>query len=120
SFKPYLDRLQRIFNNQYFLVFQAVPRKKEGLQRVTISTQVANADIASANNVWVPAGGRRLRLRRTRKQLQPGSCRHTAEGVKRCLWSSVSVGFPLEDAGTATCWRSKELRVSTSRRNCSA
>ncbi len=57
SFKPYLDRLQRIFNNQYFLVFQAVPRKKEGLQRVTISTQVANADIASANNVWVPAGG---------------------------------------------------------------
>jgi hypothetical protein len=56
SFKPYLDRLQRIFNNQYFLVFQALPRKKEGLQRVNISTQVANADIASANNVWVPAG----------------------------------------------------------------
>lgn len=56
SFKPYLDRLQRIFNNQYFLVFQAVPRKKEGLQRVSISTQVANVDIASANNVWVPAG----------------------------------------------------------------
>ena len=56
SFKPYLDRLQRIFNNQYFLVFQAVPRKKEGLQRVSISTEVANADIASANNVWVPAG----------------------------------------------------------------
>jgi len=56
SFKPYLDRLQRIFNNQYFLVFQALPRKKEGLQRVNISTQVANADIASADNVWVPAG----------------------------------------------------------------
>lgn len=57
SFKPYLDRLQKIFSNQYFLVFQAVPRKKEGLQRVSISTQVANVDIASANNVWVPAGG---------------------------------------------------------------
>ena len=56
SFKPYLDRLRRIFDNQYFLVFQAVPRTKEGLQRVNISTQVANADIASANNVWVPAG----------------------------------------------------------------
>ena len=56
SFKPYLDRLQKIFNNQYFLVFQAVPQKKEGLQRVSISTQVANVDIASANNVWIPAG----------------------------------------------------------------
>ena len=56
SFKPFLDRLQRIFNNQYFLVFQAIPRRREGLQRVNISTKVANADIASANNVWVPAG----------------------------------------------------------------
>jgi hypothetical protein len=56
SFKPYLDRLQRIFNNQYFLVFQAIPQRREGLQRVTISAKVANADIASANNVWVPAG----------------------------------------------------------------
>ena len=56
SFKPFLDRLQRIFNNQYFLVFQAIPQRREGLQRVNISTKVANADIASANNVWVPAG----------------------------------------------------------------
>lgn len=56
SFKPYLDRLQTIFNNQYFLVFQAIPRNRAGLQRVNISTTIANADIASANNVWVPAG----------------------------------------------------------------
>ena len=55
SFKPYLDRLQRIFNNQYFLVFRAVPRKNAGLQRVSVSTEVPNADLASANNVWVPA-----------------------------------------------------------------
>jgi hypothetical protein len=55
SFKPYLDRLQRIFNNQYYLVFQAVPKKKEGLQRVKISTQAENADLAMAGNVWVPA-----------------------------------------------------------------
>jgi hypothetical protein len=55
SFKPYLDRLQKIFNSQYYLVFQAVPKKKEGLQRVDISTEVANADIAAADNVWVPA-----------------------------------------------------------------
>jgi len=55
SFKPYLDRLQRIFNNQYYLVFQAVPKKKEGLQQVRVSTSAPNADIASANSVWVPA-----------------------------------------------------------------
>jgi hypothetical protein len=55
SFKPYLDRLQKIFNSQYYLVFQAVPKKKEGLQRVDITTEVANADIAAADNVWVPA-----------------------------------------------------------------
>jgi len=56
SFKPYLERLQKIFDNQYYLVFQAVPGKKDGLQRVNISTQVPNADIAAADNVWVPAG----------------------------------------------------------------
>lgn len=55
SFKPYLDRLQKIFDNQYFLVFQVTPRKKEGLQRVRISTEAANTDIAAANNVWVPS-----------------------------------------------------------------
>jgi len=57
SFKPYLDRLQKMLNNQYFLVFQVAPPKKGGLQRVRVSTEVANADIASANNVWVPAAG---------------------------------------------------------------
>ena len=36
SFKPYLDRLQKFLDNQYYLVFQAVPRKKEGLQRVDV------------------------------------------------------------------------------------
>jgi hypothetical protein len=57
SFKPYLDRLQKVLDNQYFLVFQAVPKKKEGLQRVSISTEAPNAELASANNVWVPAAG---------------------------------------------------------------
>src|SRR6266436_5788609 len=56
SFKPYLERLQKIFDNQYYLVFQAVPGKKDGLQQINISTQAANAEIAAANNVWVPAG----------------------------------------------------------------
>jgi len=53
SFKPYLERLQKIFQNQYYLVFQATPGKKDGLQRVDISTSVADADIAAADNVWV-------------------------------------------------------------------
>lgn len=57
SFKPYLERLQRIFDNQYYLVFQAIPGKKAGLQRIRISTQLSNADIGSPNNVWVPASG---------------------------------------------------------------
>jgi hypothetical protein len=53
TFKPYLDRLQKIFENQYYVVFQAVPGKKDGLQRVDISTSVPEADIAAADNVWV-------------------------------------------------------------------
>jgi len=57
SFKPYLDRLQQIFNNQYFLVFRAVPRQRAGLQRVNISTDAPDFEIAAANNVWVPAIG---------------------------------------------------------------
>jgi hypothetical protein len=63
SFKPYLERLQKVFDNQYYLEFQAVPGKKDGLQRVDISTSAPNADIASADSVWVsrtreiPSGG---------------------------------------------------------------
>jgi len=53
SFKTYLDRLQKIFQNQYYLVFQATPGKKDGLQKVDISTTAADADIAAADNVWV-------------------------------------------------------------------
>ena len=56
SFKPYLERLQKMFDNQYYLVFQATPKKKAGLQRVDLTTEVPNAEIAAANNAWVPAG----------------------------------------------------------------
>lgn len=57
SFKPYLERLQKILDNQYYLVFQATPQKKAGLQRVNISTEIADVEIAAANSVWVPAAG---------------------------------------------------------------
>lgn len=56
SFKPYLDRLQRVFENQYYLIFEAAPRKNAGLQRVSISSDQPDTEIASADNVWVPAG----------------------------------------------------------------
>jgi hypothetical protein len=59
SFKPYLDRLNRIFNNQYYLVFQAYPKAKDGLQRVDISAQkIPDFEIAAADNVFVPAAGK--------------------------------------------------------------
>ena len=50
-----LDRLQKIFDNQYYLVFEAMPNKKAGLQRVKVSTEEPGIEIAAANNVWVPA-----------------------------------------------------------------
>jgi len=55
SFKPYLERFQRALDNQYYLVFLATPKKKAGLQRVTIQTEVPNSEIAAPDNVWVPA-----------------------------------------------------------------
>ena len=56
SFKPYLERLQKIFDSQYFLVFLATPGKKPGLQRVGITTELPNVEIAAPDNVWVSAG----------------------------------------------------------------
>jgi hypothetical protein len=54
SFKPYLERFQRALDNQYYLVFLATPKKKAGLQRVSIQTEVSNSEIAAPDNVWVP------------------------------------------------------------------
>jgi len=56
SFKPYLDRLQKIFDNQYYVVFQATPKGNGGLQRVNVTTEVSNAEIAAPDNVWVAPG----------------------------------------------------------------
>ena len=56
SFKPYLERLQKHFINQYYLVFLAVSKKNAGLQRVNVSTELPNAELVTADNVWVSAG----------------------------------------------------------------
>jgi len=55
SFKPYLEIFQKMLSNQYYLVFQASPKKKGGFQRVKIETELSNSEIESPDNVWVPA-----------------------------------------------------------------
>jgi hypothetical protein len=55
SFQPYLDRLQKMFSNQYYVVFEAVPGKKAGLQRVNVQTELSNSEILAPDNVWVAA-----------------------------------------------------------------
>jgi len=55
SFQPYLERLQKMFSNQYYVVFQAVPRKKAGFQRVNVQTELSNSELLAPDNVWVPA-----------------------------------------------------------------
>ena len=55
SFKPYLERFQKALDNQYYLVFLATPRKKAGLQRVRIQTEVSNSEILAPDNAWVEA-----------------------------------------------------------------
>jgi len=54
SFKPYLERFQKALDNQYYLVFLAEPKKKAGLQRVKLETELSNSEIAAPDNVWVP------------------------------------------------------------------
>jgi hypothetical protein len=56
SFRPYLERLQKMFDNQYYVVFQATPKGKGGLHRVNVTTEVSNAEISAPDNVWVAPG----------------------------------------------------------------
>lgn len=55
SFKPYLDQLQAILDNQYWLGFETSPGKKAELRSVDIDTEVSGVDIHSAEGVHVPA-----------------------------------------------------------------
>lgn len=56
SFAPYLETLQKLFANQYYLVFRAVPRNRAGFQFVRVETQ-PKTKVLAPNNVWVPAVG---------------------------------------------------------------
>jgi hypothetical protein len=55
SFKGYLDELQAILNNQYWLEFEVKPGTNAELRSVEIDTEVSGVDISSANGVYVPA-----------------------------------------------------------------
>ena len=55
SFAPYLEDLARRLTHQYLLTFTAKPPKKSGLQRVKITTEIHNAELVSADAVYVPA-----------------------------------------------------------------
>ena len=55
AFAPYLDDVGNRLKHQYLLTFLAKPPKKAGLQRVKIKTEVSNADLVSAEQVYVGA-----------------------------------------------------------------
>lgn len=55
SFRPYLDSLQKSFENRYVLEFQPLPGKKPGLKPVTLTTEIAGVELDSADSVWVNA-----------------------------------------------------------------
>jgi hypothetical protein len=55
GFKPYLDDLQKVLDNRYWLSFSAKPGTKPGLQYVTLSTEVAGVEFSAPDAVWVPA-----------------------------------------------------------------
>ncbi len=55
AFAPYLDDLANHLNHQYLLSFLAKPQKKAGLQAVKLTTEVPNAELVSADRVFVPA-----------------------------------------------------------------
>src|SRR5271165_6295880 len=55
SFAPYLEVITRKLGRQYLLTFLAKPEKKAGMQRVKLQTEVPNAELVSADRVYVPA-----------------------------------------------------------------
>jgi hypothetical protein len=58
SFSPYLDDVGNRLGHQYLLTFVAQPEKKSGFQRVKVTTEVSNANLVSANKVYVTASPR--------------------------------------------------------------
>jgi hypothetical protein len=55
TFTPYLDGINHRLMHQYFLGFVPKPEKKAGLRRVRLKTEVPNAELVAAPQVYVPA-----------------------------------------------------------------
>jgi len=55
SFAPYLEDITRRFGRQYLLTFLAKPQRKAGMQRIKLETEVPNAELVSADKVFVRA-----------------------------------------------------------------
>jgi hypothetical protein len=55
TFVPYLDDIEHRLNNQYLLTFVAKPEKKNGLERVRLTTELPNTELIGADRVYVPA-----------------------------------------------------------------
>jgi len=56
AFTPYLNDMANRLNHQYLLTFLAKPENKAGLRPVKIMTEVPNAELVAADNVYVRAG----------------------------------------------------------------
>jgi len=55
TISPYLDDLAHRLTRQFLLTFLAKPEKKAGMQRVRLQTEVPNAELVGASQVYVPA-----------------------------------------------------------------
>jgi len=55
AFTPYLENLAQRLTHQFWLTFLAKPERKAGMQRVKLTTEVPNAELVSADKVYVPA-----------------------------------------------------------------
>jgi hypothetical protein len=54
SLKPYLDEINRHLQSQYLLTFGAQPTRNQGLQPVSVETDVSGIELVAADNAWVP------------------------------------------------------------------
>ncbi len=55
SYGPYLDQFADRLKHQHRLTFLAKAGNKPGFQRIRLETEVPNAELVAADNVWVPA-----------------------------------------------------------------
>jgi hypothetical protein len=55
SIRPYLDQIHTHLQNQYLLGVGAQPGRSEGLESVSIDTDVPGIELISADNIWVRA-----------------------------------------------------------------